>query len=264
MASTELLPLFAKAHKLGLSDYRKMSKAELQDAIARAEGTKSETATTGSTAGKRTAAKGRAKTKAAPANGRASVKKSTSKTAPAKSAARKASPVKGKASQGVKAKRPSAARGTVKLPEIKKTTNGTKGTRVFLDLKAIDWHAESKVGTSGKRKIVLDALRKTKDYDKAWAILEPQAKSFYPGRSLDEAERLTAWLMNRVAYDFAYKTGQHEPGVRAAYGSRAAQKPAKARKPAAGVKSKAVARKPAASRTVAKKGKSKTATARKR
>jgi hypothetical protein len=185
-----------------------------------------------------------AKGKAAmiPAKGKASV----STSVPAKSSTRKSSPVKGKAATGT-AKRPTAATVTKgAATAIKGKTAPVKGRatakpatgkatpakatskrgkvqpmgRVDIDNKAVDWKAEWGGGKTGKRAEVMSALRKFKgDKAKVFTLLQPQARSFYKGRTKHEAERLLVWLIGRVAYDFVSATAQHESGTRAEYGT---------------------------------------------
>lgn len=119
---------------------------------------------------------------------------------------RLASPVKGKATVTK-----TTARG-------KTAKAGTGAARI--DNKAIDWRAESNVGQSGKRKEVLDALRKFKgDTAKVVELLKPNAKKYYPAKNKHDAERMLVWLVNRVKYDFVMNSGQHTPGSRAEYGT---------------------------------------------
>lgn len=233
--ANEKIMLMAKANKLGVDGYRQMSEDELRAAIERAE--------TGATKGKTTPAKGKtngsapkakgktavetatgktakatpAKGKTTPAKGKASAPKTapakgkstkTAKASPAKSTAQKSAP-KGKAASGAQAKR-TPARGRTKAPQ----------GAVRIDNGAIDWKVESNVGRTGKRAEVLDALRKFKgDKAKVFNLLAPKAKTYYKGKTKHDAERTLVWLIGRVAFDYAYKTGQHTPGTRAGYGT---------------------------------------------
>lgn len=223
--ANEKIKLMAKANQLGIDGYRQMSEDDLRTAIAKAEkGAKTSakgktTATKGKTTataakGKSTPAKGKTVAAKKTATAKTTAKgKSTAKASPAKSTAQKSTP-KGKAAQGAQAKR-APARGARKVAQ----------GAARLDNKAIDWKAESNVGKTGKRKDVMDALRKFKgDKAKVFDLLAPKAKTFYKGKTKHEAERLLVWLIGRVAFDFAMNTGQHTPGSRAEYGtSEAAQ-----------------------------------------
>lgn len=274
MAPNEMITLAARARKLGIDGYRRMSVDELRTAVQNAETGKGKSAAPAK--GKTASSNGATvvKGKSTPAKGKTSAaKKSTSKSAPAKSAAKKASPAKGKASQGT-AKRSAAARGSVKNTSTKTSTAKrgkaiTSGTRAALG--KINWNRESNVGTTGKRKDVLDALREHKgDKAAAFKSLKRKAPKFYPSKDKDEAERMLVWLIGRVAYDYAYKTGQHEPAERAAYGTStraadvkrreqraAAHKPSRASKTAGKGRGKASASKGRKTAPVASKGKSK-------
>lgn len=258
--ANEKIKLMAKANKLGIDGYRQMSEDDLRSAIARAEkgtpvkgkSTPAKGKTTGTPAkGKTTPTKGKATParKTAPAKGKST---KTVKASPAKSTAKKSTPAKGKASQGAQAKR-TPARGKAAQGAAK------------LDNKAIDWKAESNVGKSGKRKEVLDALRKFKgDKMKAFALLAPKARTYYKGKSKHEAERTLVWLIGRVAFDFAMNTGQHKPGTRAAYGTSDAAQDVRRREQraaeqkAAAKAARAAKRKPAGAST----GRGKTSAAR--
>ena len=219
--ANEQITLMARARKLGVDGYRRMSTDELRDAIKRAEtGStakgKSSVPAKGKTA---TPAKGKtstngrttAKGKSAPAKGKSSPAKKTSTAAPAKSTTRKPATPKGKttAAKGAQAKRSPAARTRKAI---------SAGTRAALG--KINWNKPSNVGTTGKRKDVLDALRENKgDKAAAFKALKRKATRYYPEKDKDEAERMLVWLIGRVAFDYAFKTGQHEPAERAAYGS---------------------------------------------
>jgi len=231
----EKILLKAEANRLGIPEYRKMGLDELKAAIATAKtGTKGK--------GKATAEPNGDKGKAA-ATTVVKGKPKTETTSPAKGKTTTA-PAKGKSTkQKTTAKKPSAAPGKAKraaTPKPKPTTTKAKGkkttakpratkalpARVDIDRTQIDWRAESNVGNrGGKREEVMAELRKRKgNYDKVFEALAHRAKSFYPGKTKHEAERMLRWLINRVAFDFVMSTGQHEPGERAKYGkSKAAQ-----------------------------------------
>lgn len=284
MATARLL-LNAKAKKMGIANYRQMSLEDLEAAV---KGTNGASA---SAKGK-TAQVAKGKTTATPAKGKTTVSKPvtkgktavTKKTAPAKSTVRKPAPAKGKtAAKGTPAKRAVAPKPAAKKTTTRKTAThilrpkativkAGEGVKNLIDLKQIDWtNRETRIGTSGKRKIVLDCLRKKKNYVKVYEELQDQARKFYPGKTKAEAEALLKWLINRVAYDYVLVTGQHEPGKRQAYGARQTAKPATTRKaapkaaakPAARrgrppgstnkAKAASVTRKPAVKRTVARK-----------
>jgi hypothetical protein len=296
-----------KAKRLGIEGVLKMNDAQLDAAIAKAS---KPTATKGKTAPVVAKGKTTAKVSTPAAKGK-TVAKGKTATAPAtKSTARKSTPrasaAKGKATRqsGTTrkpvtkpvARKPVAAKAPVKRTTAKAApANGTrrapvskdKGTRNFLDIKSIDWKLPTSVGQSGKRKDVLDALKKYRgDYGKAFTALAPNCRSSQGGwyykkadgtrYTKDEAEKLLRWLIARVAFDYAVQTGQHEMGARRAYGTAnghaakpvarkavakatakpaATRKPAAAKKPATRVKAASTARKPAAARTAAPKGK---------
>jgi len=252
--ANEMITLKAKANQLGVPGYRKMTKQELLAAIKSAQGKGSAPAKGKSN----TSSNGRAKGKTAgTVKGKTSPAKGKGKTAPAKSTGRKSSPAKGKAATGT-AKRQSAAK-----PKTTARSRKSLPARANIDRTQIDWKAESNVGKSGKRKDVMDGLRKFKgNYDKVFDLLKPNAKRYYKGKTKAEAEGMLRWLINRVAYDFVMATEQHTPGERAAYGTsdkpqdiarrekRAAARP-KQRKQTRGK----TARKPAGARASAAKGK---------
>jgi hypothetical protein len=141
--------------------------------------------------------------------------KGKAKTAPAaKSAPRKSSPVKGKATA---AKGKASRATTAKTPKTT-TRKAAAPARADIDRKAVNWRAESNIGKTGKRKQVMDALRKHKgDYDKCYADLKRYGSKWYPGHENPHA--MVRWLINRVAFDFVMATDQHSPGERAAYGT---------------------------------------------
>jgi len=271
----EKIQLLAKAKLAGIEGYRRMSEDELRTALVNAQGTKAnkgkslaKASTNGSTT-----AKGKTKGKTVtPAKGKSSPAKgktTTSKSAPAKSTRKAAVPAKGKAqaAKGVQAKRPTAARGKGKASVAK--TPGAVGTRAALG--KINWNKPSNVGTTGKRKDVLDALREHKgDKAAAFKSLKRKATRYYPEKDQYEAERMLVWLIGRVAYDYAFKTGQHEPAERAAYGTSTraadvkrreerakAHKPRRAAKTAGKGRSKATTAKGRKTAPVASKGRSK-------
>jgi hypothetical protein len=231
MANDKIL-LMAEANKLGIDGYRKMSVDELHAAISTAKGKHTAPAKgKGKASNGSTVAPSKGKGKpataktAAPAKGKGKPAK-TAKSAPAKSKSQKTA-AKATAGKGT-AKRPTTGGSTAKgkgasaKPATKTRTRSVKQAtgRVNIDNKAVNWKAESNVGQTGKRKEVLDALRKAKgDKAKVFDALAHRAKAFYPGKTKAEAERMLVWLIGRVAYDFVFKTGQHQPGQRAAYGT---------------------------------------------
>jgi len=243
MAASKIL-LKAEANQLGIPGYRTMSEAQLRTAIATAKGGSSKGKGKTATATSDNGVKG--KGKAAPAKGKTTspAVKGKGKSAPAKkSTAKKSTPaVKGKASQGT-AKRPATAKKPVTKGKVTAPKKGTQTTkpkstrrkpgqpvgRATIDRSSIDWKAESNVGRTGKRHDVLVALRKHKgNYDKVFEALKPNAVKWYPtalnsypnesNNKRHAAERMLRWLINRVALDFAKKTGQHQSGTRAGYG----------------------------------------------
>lgn len=296
----------AKAKGLGIEGYRTLSDAKLDAAIAKAEGKAPAKGKTAPVAKGKTAAK----VSTPVAKGKTATAKGKTATAPAAKSARqkstpRASAAKGKATRqsgttrtrttapGRKpATRKPAVRKPVAKAPVKRTTKTTangnggatiskdKGQRVFLDKSSIDWTVESRVGKSGKRKDVLDALRRYKgDYKKVFVKLAPNARVYYKkhrdGSNFTkvEAEKMLTWLIARVAYDFVMDTGQHNPGSRRAYGTAGtngsatrttatkrvaqakkttpARKPAAAKRPATRAKAAPAARKPAQRRTAA-------------
>lgn len=241
-----------------------------------------------------------AKGKGKPATTATKGKGSASTSAPAKSTAQKSTPAKGKAAQGT-AKRPTtaAAKGKGSTPTKGKTTPAKGRTapakpaaskparasrkpaaqvtgRAEIDNKAVNWKAESNIGRTGKRAEVMAGLRRYKgDKAKVFELLAPKARTFYKGRTKNEAERMLVWLIGRVAFDFVTATGQHEMGTRAAYGTasdpknirrrerreearKAAEKEARAAKRAASAASTTASKgKAPAKRTATTKGKGK-------
>jgi hypothetical protein len=182
--------------------------------------------------------------KATPA--KAATKAKTSKSAPAaKSTTQKSAPAKGAAAKG-EAKRPTSG---AKVTKAKPTANSddvirrsTQGGHVGvggytnIDVSGIDWGAETTVGTSGKRKETLDLLRKHKgDTAEVFKALRHKAAEWYPNAykayptsptKLAASERQLRWLIARVRYDFASKTGQHagRAQAKAAIAKKAASK----------------------------------------
>lgn len=248
MANDKIV-LMAEANRLGVQGYRKMSDDELRTAIATAQGASAapvkgkgkQAAATNGTKGKPAAeavVKGKPKAKGKPA---AKPAKPAAKQTPAKSTAKKTTPTKGKASQGTAkrsatggkkpggqartksttgAAKKTTTKATTAKPRGKQAATSTVEKRREIDNKKINWRAESSVGLEGKRKEVLDSLRRHKgDKEKVWYDLEKRAKAFYPTKPKAEAERLLVWLIGRVAFDFVSKTGQHTSGKRAAYGT---------------------------------------------
>lgn len=227
----EKIKLNAQAKTLDIPNYRQMSLEELKSAIASAKGTKSapikgKVSTNGAkgTAATKTAVKGAVKGKvSAPAKSTVRKSKPATATAAKGTAKRavKATPAKrkfvGKGSPARKIRATASTKGKVPAKRTGKPGPRVHG-RVALDLRAIDWTAETRVGKSGKRAEVLKALKKTKNYAKAFDLLQDRAKAFYPSKTKYEAERMLVWLIGRVAFDFAMATEQHTPGIRAGYG----------------------------------------------
>jgi hypothetical protein len=192
-----------------------------------------------------------ASTTAAPAKGKAAPakpkgKSSASTSAPAKSKTQKSSPVKGKAATGT-AKRPTTAaaskgkgstatkgksapakghtspakpKAAAKSAPAKARGRKTVEGAARIDNKAVDWKADWNGGKTGKRAEVMAGLRRYKgDKAKVFDLLAPKARTFYKGRTKNEAERMLVWLIGRVAFDFVTATGQHEMGTRDAHGA---------------------------------------------
>lgn len=290
MASNKIL-LQAKAKRLGVEGYRTMSESELQDVIASAEtgksapakGSKGSTVAKGSGNGKATKGSAVKGSTAKVSASKGSVKKGSTtkparKSAPAKSTSRKSAPAAAKGT--AKRQTAAAAKGSSKRAAAKGSTSkaakrspaaksssiptpgrppkGVQGSRATIDLKKIDWTAETNVGAQpGKRQDIVKALKRFKDYDKVFEYLKDNARSYYKGKTKAEAEKLLRWLIARVAYDFALKSGQHEPGTRQPNGQgirrQATEKPAAARKRSQATGTKGSARKAAPARTARRK-----------
>ncbi len=241
MADTTRIKLLAQAAQLKIEGYRRMSTDELRQVIAKAERAKPATgkpakgkaapATTNGKAptkgraakGKGRATKGKAEVSRTPTKGKASGQAAPAKSRARKSTARKPSAAQGRASRA-------ASKAEQRKPRVERVAPRGKALapnranpshRATIDRKAIDWRAESNVGSQGgKRGDVMAALRKFKgDYDKVFEELKSKAKSYYKGKSEHEAQLTLRWLINRVAFDFVMATGQHEMGRRAAYGT---------------------------------------------
>jgi hypothetical protein len=270
MPNSKIL-LMAEANKLGIDGYKRMSEDELAAAIKAAKTPSAPVKGKATTNGASAPVKGKAASKTTPAKGKASTK---TKAAPAKSASRKSAPAKGTAAKGTAKRQPSASRkatpakGSSKTTPAKGTATAKRGTTrkvtsSFNHLgNRINWNRESKVGASGKRKTVLDALRKHKgDKSAAFNEVKRYALKWYPNKDKHNADRTVVWLVGRVAYDYAVATGQHEPGERAGYGT--SEKPQDVRRRerrAEAAKPKRAPRKTAGARKAAPaKGKSKTA-----
>lgn len=300
----EKVLLKAEAGRLGIEGYRQMTQDELQAAINSAKGSTAPAKGKGKTAVSENGASA-AKVETAPATttkvskGKTPSTSGKGKSAPAKSRARKSSPAKATAAKGT-AKRPTTTKtatkgrttavktktavtkGRTKPVERKAKTVKKEGQAAKIDRSQIDWTAESNIGQSGKRKLVMDALRKYRgDYDKCYDALEVHALEWYPNalntypNSPDKtwaAQLMVRWLINRVAYDFVMKTDQHKPGSRAAYGAakdanniarrkmredlhKEREQAARARKAKVGTQRRAKVAKPAGGRTAASRGK---------
>jgi hypothetical protein len=271
MAQSDKVKLYAQAKKAGVKDYRKMDLDELRVAIENAQGrddsrnaefdagaTNGKTKGKGKTAAKTAPTKTKGKTATAtPTKGKTSTRKSApAKSAPGKSAAKSAAP------KGAQAKRPTTGGKTKTAAAKPAVKRGAKveSHRALLDNAKIDWTVESNVGTTGKRGKVLDCLREHKG-DKAVVFkkLKRYATKWYPQKTEHEAHKMLVWLIGRVAYDFAYKSGQHEQGQRAAYGTSTT--PLNVKRREARASAQAPARKRAGARTAPSKGKAKTAAA---
>lgn len=233
----EKIALKAEAATLGIDGYRTMGLDELRVAIEDAKVTKplKGKATNGASPARKPPVKG--KVSRTPAKGKG-------KTAPAakskgrKTVARKRTAVRGKASRvdsPARRIRATTGRKTVGRKTVARKARGVKSTavaeastrkrgqsyRAGIDRTVIDWSLESNVGaTPGKRQDVMKALRKHKgNYDKVFDALVDNARTYYKGKTKHDAELMLRWLINRVAYDYVLKSGQHKPGKRAAYGS---------------------------------------------
>jgi hypothetical protein len=218
--------------------YRTMSTDKLQKLIASAQrggaGTKG-----AATKGRANGSKGRARATSAVKGRGTTAAKGRAKTAPAaKSTSRKSSPGKGRATAAKgKASRPSAGAGKGKTAktQTQRRTSRRSGDVAFsnIDNKAVKWNLPSNVGQTGKRKIVMDALRQFKgNKDKAFNAVKRHAVKWYPNAlnsypnspdAKHAADRMVRWLVGRVAYDYVMATEQHTPGNRAAYGTSKAE-----------------------------------------
>lgn len=231
----EKLRLKAKAGKLGIPNFRSMSLVELKTSIAKAE----------NGSGSKDAAKkvrpklhviegGKSKTAPKKAGKKSAVAKTTANkkkvsppdkkgTAALKT---KSSPAKKSKSQKTSPKKATAAKGTAKRRASGSVTERHyeggkvgKGGYTNVDRQGIDWNRESNVGREGKRADVLAKLREHNgDYAAAFVDLRKMAPKWYPDAikaypksptPLAASERQLRWLIARVAYDYAYKTGQH-------------------------------------------------------
>lgn len=252
--AAEAIKIRATAAKLykengdeSIADYKTMPLDDLKDHIERLKGGKPAKASTPPAVNGSPAPAPRQKGKAAPAapakkTAPAKGAKGSARTsAPAKSTTRKSSPTKGKAATGT-AKRLTAAAGKGKATPTQGKTKPAKGRATAkpktgtaktatakrtrgkingaarIDNGSINWKAEWNGGKTGKRKDVMDSLRKFKgDKDKVFNALVGNAKVYYKGHPKPEA--MLRWLIGRVAFDFVTTTGQHETGTRDAHGT---------------------------------------------
>lgn len=258
-------------------------KASVKSAPAKSEKQKSSPA-------KGKAAKGTAKRPTAAAKGKG--KASSAKTAVKKAVAKGKATVKSAWQPGSRGRIPASAtkkqlaehkrivkeRAAERLAVPAKTRKSAKAVksstkrgkasegRVVIDRKAIDWRKDTRVGARGKRKDVMDALRKRHgNYDKVFEDLQPMAAKWYPNalnsfpnapNAKHAAERMLRWLINRVAYDYVVATEQHVSGSRAGYGE--SDKPQDVRRRearAAARKEREKATKGKAQKKVSRKGK---------
>lgn len=259
--ANDVIKLRAEAKVLGIDGYRKMSPAELADAIKRAKGTKggktaakpAETSTNGASAKRKPAAKTARKTATKTADKpKASPRKSASKTMARKTSV-KSAPATSAKKTGT-AKRPASGAGKTKItarattPKAK--TNGAVG-RMAIDNASIDWTVESSVGNDPKsnRGVIMKYLRQFKgNVEKVYGKLADKAQEMYPKtaegrkRGKADAQALLRWHISRVKFDFVKDTNQHESvsrsnGSKATSASKSAgkskAKPKATRKPAA-------------------------------
>lgn len=143
-------------------------------------------------------------------------------TSPAKSeTAQKSAPVaKGAAAKG-KAKR-TATNSTRKGRFVSGTdTPQVRGKNGYttLDHASLDWNVAVTFGQSGKRGEILAALREEGgDYEAVFQRTKKNANKWFPTapnaypNAANPFERMLRWLIARVAYDYAYKSGQHHVG----------------------------------------------------
>lgn len=226
MASEAIL-LKAKANKLGIEGYRTMDVDTLKRHIAQIEkGATANGKSTSKTAPAKSTARKSPTRKTRAAQGTASrATTAKRKTTARKSAAAKRAPVRKTAAKRAPARKATATKRAPARKQTRKTgatrrTRNNESYRAGIDRKGIDWRMESNIGKSGKRKDVMDALKRySGNYDKVFDLLAANAKRYYPGKSKHDAEITLRWLINRVAYDYVMATEQHEPGVRAAYGT---------------------------------------------
>lgn len=186
-------------------------------------------------------------------------KATEAKTLPAKAVKSKAAAQKAKVTPKPEAKPAKAAKST---PKASRTAQAIPVQGIArLDNASIDWTRESAVGTTGKRKEVLDALRKFEgDKVKTLAKLASKATEFYPGKDEQAAKKMLTWLIGRVAFDFASKSGQHVSGSRTwTFNPKNAQVAQARKKAASPARKPASPQKPAQKATRAPKKTSKSA-----
>jgi hypothetical protein len=250
MANEQIL-LRAKARKLGIDGYRKMSLDELKRAIKSAEGKTGKSsktaAKTASTNGRKTATKTTGKKSA----GRA-------KSAPAKSA--KTGAKAKRRATGAKSSSTRKASVPNRKPTASKSMQNGSVLRADIDNSSVDWTADWNGGKTGNRGEIMKLLRKHKgNVEKVFDKLADKAKTMYPktndgrARSKADAQTLLRWHISRIKYDFVKATDQHEsadnPNYRkAAKGNQRGGRAVKSAKSTGGRKSAASgksARKPA-------------------
>jgi hypothetical protein len=255
-----------EARKLGVPNFRGMGERELKDAIAAANGSK------GKTAGRKAVKK--AAVKKAPAKrGRPAKAKPAAKAAPA--------PRRGRPPKAKPAPAPKRAKRQASAPRAQTTRKQTQRVEeptgrhvlngVDFSIESDDWNPRENSLTG----IIYKALRRFKgNRDKVYAFLSPQVKELLGAKkrtgekwAAGERETMLDYRISRTAWDYAVKTGQHDPATeRVEYGTggtgqgiwkpakkKAAVKAPKTAPARRGRKPAAKATKPAARRTAAQK-----------
>jgi hypothetical protein len=236
VSAKDRMKLMAQAKTLGVTGFRTMSVAELNDAIKSAKAPakstrKNVSATTRKPVGKSTrksvkpqpatakrAASGAKRGPGRPRKDEAIVKRgpgrpkgSTTKSAPVRK-----SQGTGKRGRPVGSYQSDADRRAT-IESQRKARGSNAPGRMLLDRDSIDWSAEWSGAQRGTRAVILKALRRFKgNYQKTIAHLLPQAKDLFGisrdgrKRTKEECEKYLRWQVARVAFDFAVGTGQHK------------------------------------------------------
>lgn len=185
--------------------------------------------------------------KPAPAKGQTAAKGTAKsptaggKAAPAKTAPVKKAPAAAKPAAKAAPAKTKTAPTEGKTAPVRKTVGGktlpkpklvqTRGKRNTLNHSEIDWTLDAGIGSKGgKRGEIMSMLVKhSGDTHKILGLLDKRGKGaeWYPSKPKGDKRDLATyqltmltWIVNRVAFDYALKTGQHKPGSRVAYGTR--------------------------------------------